>query len=505
MVTAAVERAPRANERVPRARRRWAAWLLPVVLAVGAYLGRANLGHHALVLTLANVAFASLVVLSLRNKPFRSAWLWAVVIVLLDGGFLQLFWLSYKLHTDPVYLAVYTPGLAWIAPRDIESAYRELSLLWAVFACFAAGAVRVGTLPRFPQRTELTRLAELKRVVTLAGAGYALATLVQVALGFGLYGTATAASLPFHLTTVISFYRQNFFPAILILGAWCFDRAGHQQWLRRCVAALGVVAAVEAYVSTSRGTILNYGIPLLFLWILTGRMTKGRKSVVIFGIIASLALSPILTTLRSQRLFASHAITAVSVSQPNGITVSGIVAGLQRSIIRVGGAQGILITQAHSQPLGLNGLPRVFAPNGLIVYYTYQVVRLRQDTALFDLRSPSAPGAAILVGGPIGAALVVLIVLVLLGLCWMGIGRRCRSWPVGCALFCGAVVNYFSEGNMVFIYKALLAAAVIEWIYRRYGGRNSGGRTSGRTSAEAPSHQRMAAGTAVSAPVASSA
>jgi hypothetical protein len=434
------------------------AWLLPITILVGAYLGRASLGPNAPFLDVLNVTMASILVLTIRGLPRRSAWLWAATLVLISGGFLQLFWLSYQLKIDPAYIPTNLPDIAWLSPSDIYGAYLELTALFSVFVVVAALLVHFGPSPRFDLNPQHVGPA-FKRWIAGGTAVYAAATLLQIALGFGLYGTATA-TLPFHSNTIISFYRQELFPSMLLLGVWVFDK-GSTRWRHACIFGLGGVAAVEAYVSTSRGTLITYGVPLLFLWFILGRFTKSRKVLVVLGLVAYLLFTPVLSAIRLDRLSSAHVISGVVRPEDYALAQS-----LDRSLIRVGGAEGILVARHYGQQLGFAGVVDALSPNTLILYYTYNVIGLPKDTPLADFRAPAALGVAVLVGGDVGAVGMWLVLLALFAAGWSWILRCGMSWPVGCALFCGAIASYFSEGGVVIIYKYALAFLAVELLYR---------------------------------------
>ena len=466
-----------AQHRLPRRRVSFsqAGWLLPVLLLTGAVASRSFLGPDWVGLTAVNVACATALVGVGRRRPHRTAWAWAGAIVLLFGGFIQLLWLGYKLRADPMYIIVYSPDLSWLQPEDVVRAYGAFTLLFSAFCLLASVWIVFGPTPRFATQPTSINARHLKIWIVRFSLGYVVLTLVQIVLGFGQFGGASSSGV---LLTPLSLYRQNFFPGVLVVGLWVFDGRDSRWWFG-CLAGLGAVSAIEAYISTSRGTVFTYGLPILFLWYLCRRFLKVRKAIVIGGLAVYFLVNPLLTNLRAERLQATL-MSGYTLPQDTGLSVGGLTQTLDHTLIRVGGAEGLLTAQHVGASLGTPGILDLMRPNFMTDYYTYNIVGIPKAAPIADFRSPAALGNTVLVGGALGAAGVLAFLVFVFGMTWWFIVRFFRSWPVGCALFCGSVVSYVSEGAMVTVYKYLLVALALEWLCRRLSRSANRGGTSGR-------------------------
>lgn len=444
------------------------AWLYPLAFALGALTVRGYLSPEWAFLGILNVLAATVLVAATRHRPAASAWAWAIAIVLLVGGFFQLCWLGYKLNTDPGYVAVYIPQIDFLNEGDISRSYGEFTLLFVVFCSICALLVwTFSPVARHEAQVEVRSPSRLLGTLKWGTALYVVLTLWQVRLGFGSFGTETPA-FPYHLTTIISFYRQIFFPSLLMLGLWVFDNPRDRRWWWTCLVGTAAVTAVEAYVSTSRGTVFTYGIPMLFLWYLCRRFAVWRRWAIIVGLVAYLIASPILTSLRSERLQATQIASGVALPEDGGFSANGIEQTLDHTIVRVGTAEGIITTMHYgvSTGIGYHGLVALVQPNYLTAFFTFEVVGLPRDSSVADFRSPTGLGDTILVGSQFGAVVVLGLLVGVIWVVWRWIVARWEAWPVAGALMCGALVSFFSDGAPVTLYKYAIGAAVIEGLYR---------------------------------------
>jgi hypothetical protein len=454
-----------------------ASWSLVLILVVG---GAISQTHHGVaseswvLLTAANAIALALAIAALRRSQLPPILYSGIMAVFLLGGVLQLYLLSRNLPASSDFMREQAPLLNWVRATDIDQAYELITLTFVTFCIAVAGLAAIPIRPRFPRTSSLSKVKRFTVMLAWASIGYVAFTLLQATLGFG-QASLHNRQLPLHIVAITLFYRRNIYPAILLLGVWVFDRHDRRRSYL-CVIAIGLVAGTEAFVSTSRGTLIADGLPVLFLWLLTGRLTKFRKLLVVAGIGVYLILAPVLSGLRISRVRAA----TQSFSTPTQLTKMSpfSTASLNRQVghilLRVGGTFSILFALHREDRLSVGGLEKVYRPSGLTSYFTNDVMGVPSSVTVAQSQAPTVIGMGTLVGGPIGAVLVLILSLTGLDLLWHWIPRRLWSWPVALSLLAQGGLIFFSEGVTIQLYKVFLGIATVEILYRFTAGR--GGR-----------------------------
>jgi hypothetical protein len=252
-------------------------------------------------LTVLDMAACALLLSRLSAPLTKTLWAWAILLVYIDGLFLKMFWFSWKINS-PEYINARYGEQRWVGRARILEGYSWMTFGFVVF-CAAAAAVitRSRTSPE-PVREAQRPLMGRQALHLLVGvfAVYLLTSLIQVRLGLGLLGGA-ASSLPLHLGTLINLFRQDLAPGLMLLCVWVLDRVD-RQWGMFATGVIIVSAMIDSYLSTSRGILLLTVLPIYFLWLLTGRMTRGRKAGLAVVALAVVVLFPTITALRYKRL-----------------------------------------------------------------------------------------------------------------------------------------------------------------------------------------------------------
>ncbi|MDQ3679168.1 MAG: hypothetical protein M3378_01215 [Actinomycetota bacterium] len=440
--------------------------LLVALLMLGSVLGREHLAADVqtwFLLTSANVLSLVLVLSSLRRTRLPHVMYAGILAVFLVGGIFQLYLLSYDLDEGTI-ISTQAPLLSFISSEDVAYVYGLLSLAFVVFCLLATVLATIPVRPERPLASGPVHLLTFRRVLVAASILYAGLTVLQIVVGFG-QNALQNPSLPFPLIPFTLFFRLQVYPGLLLLGIWVFDRyAMKLSYL--CVGATGVVALSDAYISTHRGAIVNFGLPILFTWLLTGRFTKLRKSIVIAGLVGFLLVAPVLSALRLDRVFAVTETPAVTRNRPSLLSSEALNIELGRLFLRVGGAGSMLFAIDRQDALSVGSFLRVYRPYGLTDYFTFDVVGVPLHATIAQGRSPTLIGMGTLVGGVQGLVMVVALTTVGLTLAWHWIIKRLWAWPVGLAILSHGALVFFSEGVTILFYKSILAIAVTEFVYR---------------------------------------
>lgn len=446
-------------------------WFLLLVVAGGAYIGRGDLVNGAdywVLLTIVNLVTIAAAIVLLRHRPLhRVLVMWGIILVYVLGGVLQAFLFNYNIAANSTFLATQDPEMAFATQGDVGNAYGLITLSFSLTV--GAGLFWAATTRR-PHFPIVQRTASFRRLTTWLiwlSIAYGLLTIFQKLEGFGVLDISPKP-LPLHIVALTLFYRQFVYPGALLVGIWVFDR-GSKRKMWWCVMAIGVVTASDTYLSTSRGDVIYFGLPLLFLWVLTGRFTRLRKSLVIVGLLAYLVATPVLTDLRASRAHAAtntNVATGVATVAPSPFSTAGLDKSIGHTLIRVGGTGSVIQTAGHQAPLSITGIYDAYRPSGLVSYFTYTVVGVPRSSTINEGRTPTAVGLGALVGGTFGVALLSLLTISLMALGWRYILRHFMTWPVALALFAESALRFYSEGVPIQFYKTLLAIAAIEVGYR---------------------------------------
>jgi len=440
------------------------------VLLAGGFIARAHLSADPttwVLLTAANSLALALAVGGLRKANVPPVIHSGILAVFLLGGVFQLYLLSYNYLSHPNFIHDQVPLLGWITSADISGAFGPITLAFVVFCLMVSVLSAVPIQSSIPRASSITNFGPLTALLVWATIGYVGFTVLQVVLGFGQSALFNRA-LPFRVVAITLFYRRDFYPALLLLGIWAYDRRQTKlsYW---CLIATGLVAVSASYVSTSRGAAIIFGLPVLFLWLLTGRFTRLRKVMVMTAFAMYLMAAPVLSGLRVARVQAATGSvpTSSSVASPAPLSAESLNYEVGHVVFRAGGAGSLLFAMHHRGQLSVGGLWRVFRPSGLTSYFTHEVVGIPVSSTIASSQAPTVIGLGMLVGGLGGMVLVLVLIILGLDLASRWIARTLWSWPVAFALLAYAAVAYFSEGVTIQFYKSLLAIGVTEVLYRR--------------------------------------
>lgn len=434
-------------------------WILLSIFLVGYLVCDRVMGpldRSFLGLTVLNVGALTLLLTRLDGALRDTLWAWSALFVFLTGVFLKMFWFVSKLN-DPGYVNRVFPELRWVSDRTILSSYPWATLGFVTFCVAAWVALGWSTPPSRPRRPREVRELTGATLHTVVGffLAYLVATLVQVRLGYGVLGVANP-SVPGRVGTLLTLFRQYVVPGVLLLCLWVFDRR-RRNYAHLTTGLIVLVALLNAAISTSRGVFPLTVASILLLWILTDRLTRQRRIVMITLALIAVVLFPVLSLNRYQK-----------VAQAQGERATPSISTLTNAaffmVTRPTGIEGVWQALDHR---GRFSLPRVLhfmRPQVMTNYYTQSVVRVSRAN---DNRAPGVTGALMIMGGS-GAVVVLMVLFVaFFQLAWRFLASL-EAWPVLLALAGPVVAAFVSESpDPLLIVKLAVQIAICELLYRK--------------------------------------
>jgi hypothetical protein len=418
-----------------------------------------NLGPSFFALTVLDAAACALLLARLSGPLERTLWAWIGLLLLLDGYFARMYWFAYHLNR-PLYINKYYLELRWVTRARIVAGYPWATLGFVIFCLTAAGmlsfAQAVPTQVRDRPRTG--PLEPWCRLIIALFVVYVLASLVQIRLGFGVRGLANP-SLPFRLGTIITFLREAFIPSLLLLGVWVFDGCD-RRWTRTTIWMLLISGIVDSLLSTSRGELLLFTMPIFALWAITGRFTRGRKRALTVVLLIATILVPIVSAIRVHRISGTAApATHISVET---LAQSAFFLGERAGS---GGIEAIWYALDHKGNPSVSTALHYLHPYVFTKFYTQEIVGV---SAANDFRSSGMFGAFIIIGSSVVLILFTIGVVVLTWSLWTVL-RRARTWPVALSLSTVTIMLMIADptGAVLTLPKLLLQVGLCEVVYRR--------------------------------------
>jgi hypothetical protein len=239
-----------------------------------------------------------------------------------------------------------------------------------------------------------------------------------------------------------------------------------------------VCAVLDAYVRGSRGSIVLSFLPLIFLWCLTGKYTTGRKALTAAIILLTVALYPLLTGLRGERIASGQGIdfdremASHQASSAEGIGISldqvaGRIVGIDSMIEIRHHMRTMAGPDSHVSTIEASRLPWLANGGQMVTYMTHSVVGIPDEVV--EGRSPGFLGGPYLVGGPDG--MILFTILFVLGLGW--VWNRMAFQPFAApflAYLASVILSYTEEGvyGLENPISAALAILLVGWIFRRF-------------------------------------
>jgi hypothetical protein len=432
------------------------AWLIPLAFVLVAALPSPALPGGDLVglASIACAAASALFLFSIRGRLWQTLWSRVMLAVFVFGYFIKsaLYVFTYNGPWRELWIE-----LDWVTLADVVRAYLVTATAFVAFCVVASVLAFVRPGERFPTRlaaipTELDgrRLRAILWGTVLLSI---VATILPLLLGFGVMG-AEATTLPFRLDAVVTRFRINVGPALLLWVLWVSDRKQTSRlWLLALASLLGV-GLLDGFMRSSRGSILAVVFPAVLLWLLTKRLTRARLSFGAAAFCLFIVLYPVLTYQRAFRNMGLSISDGVQFAMRASPQAGDLIAPVAFKIgTRISGADGLwhvlaFMKRTAQQDAGVEGpnrVKRAMSSDAMARYSTEQVWGV---TAVGEGRPPGLLGALAIVGGGLGPVVPLLaLFLVTLWAAWW-IAASLKVAPVALALFASMLLAYASEGGL---------------------------------------------------------
>jgi hypothetical protein len=454
---------------------RWVA-LLPFAAVVGAMLtADPSLGAAAVGWSAASLGAAALLVAQLGGAPARTLWAWLLLALFAVGYHLQTV-LAITLDGDPGALRLSIGrDMMWVTPAVAADAYGYIAPAFIVTAIAATIALSVLARVERPAAASAARIDRRRLAWLLAGIGLISLMLAALrwVLDIGVLGRETQ-HLPWRVDTAIFRTQSHLLPALLIYALWASERLANRRFVLAAGALLFAHQLTVGLISTSKAGLLWFAMPVLFLWLLDGRLTR-RRGLLIGVVLAAVILTyPVVTALRYAR------VQAPGVDSPDDFR-EAFVARLatqspafmaretaRRLVVRVNGAAGVWFTLRAAPAAG--GLDALWPDRGvpLVRYYTREIYDV---TGPGDFRQPGLAAAFLIAGGPRGAMAMWVVFVAGAAAAWWASGRL-RTAAASRALIGLHLLTFANEGTLQ--WQDVVAAAVcvlaVEGVHRRLVG-----------------------------------
>lgn len=425
------------------------------LLGLSSYRACSNAaGHEMELITYYLIAAGALlaITLKLRTLHVGNAALWFFVAVLVAGTFPKLSILMAD-RDDPEVMVQEHPELLFVSYSDIVQAHRLAAFSMVLVAIFVISLPPPDRKPApWVQVPSSRRVKALLTVTLLLGS---LATALTHFLGLAILGNEVVR-LPLGLDIVINRTRSDVAPSLALLALYYAIRTSCCE--RTALILVVSLAAGNSFVTTSRGTIFLSAISVALLYHFTGSRARRRRTYAMAGLVVLMGLIafPFFSALRMERVTGEENRFALQ-----DVFSVGEVSG--RVLTRIQGADGLLTIERSLRDGDTASLSDKFSGSALSLgpYYTHQIVRV--DTPN-DFRSPGFIGAAMLLAGPAGFPLVLVLFPAV-----ATVASRVLVWVGVPAVSCVLVVQFvleLSEGTLavkpaVFFVFTLFGVAVV--------------------------------------------
>ncbi len=444
-------RSARTKHRPSLVRARWLLLLLFPVGYIVSYQAFPYSGAEYLVLSLVSAGACAMLVTRLDASINVTLPVWVLLGIFCTGYYLQSYLLAWDSAIYPAHVVVVRD-----ASEDLlMDAYKTTTLAFVTF-CLTAwlmlGIKRLWRCAAGPQNLAASITARCAKFVT----NLLLITIppLEVVLGYISWATgitvmgAENAQLPYRLAGGIFYTRFVILPGLLLLLIWLADRLEFRGRFRIGVALLIAHGIAEAILRSSRASLLFSLLGLMFLFVLSQRLTRPRLRWIAGGLVLVLLMFPVITVYRDLRIGSNPSDVAAPLRESIGYTYGAGAIGKTYSnafvdiLFRVGGTGELLPIQASG--LGPLGILQASHVSRFVIREVYLI-----SPTWINAIAPSLVGWFYLVGGNPGVLFGILGFVMVTLLFWRGLASRSvRARPFAQALFLTFLVLIASEGTL---------------------------------------------------------
>jgi hypothetical protein len=448
-------------------------WLIPLIFLAGQLIiciQSEVFDVRYILLTTALAVVSMYLIRHLGGFSIVSFPLWLLLIITFVTYFIQFYWIL----LDPQITAnCWFPNLHWLAYSP-EVRFNSFLTATLGFVAFGITAYIIAAKPiQSPKPTPNTNTNNLFAVSILTWLIVVLITItcyIMYATGICRMGAETV-TLPFRMGGWILYSRTTLIPGLILLLIWCSDNAQLKQYFIFGIILLLIHGITEVLLTSSRGFFLILFLDLLFLLILSGRLTKHRLGFIIGAAILTITLWPLFSYYRYERMPDHKVPITASFREAVENLFTGpstyseeSATGIQSIFFRTGMISLLPIMGSDPEPLGAGILET--SPTNL---YTNDVLGYSPDHITSS--APSLMGWLYLLGGNITVVIGVSLFTVIFWSGWQLLTKlKLLSLPVGQAMFLGFILGTTIEGTLDQLWLQLLiisgSIAACEFIFR---------------------------------------
>ena len=393
--------------------------------------------------------------------------IWLILVIVILGYFVKFYWLSGLAITESVTDSFDNETLSLAGMPDLMLKAYLISTVGFVAMCLSATLALIlsEAANLSPAEAGLILEAEIdfslseraQRLVTalliIIAVVIVMSAGAQYILGIGVAGVE-AQSVSFRLGGIIFYLRSISIPFFLLIILWLADKYYLKKSFIISMILLIFHGLTQTLLTASRGVLLTLFIPLVLIWILSGRFNLSRRLLMVFSIVCVLLLHPLISNYRMARIGGNAADLSTAISrsaekasssQQDSILVGLLLGGIGGYSARIPGTECILMVLEYGESKGL--FYYLFNKRGLGEIYTQDVAGADPEAVIGI--SPSLIGVFFLLSGYPGIVIgmtgwIFLWLLVCLGLQQL----RVKTALVQLAMICLLVALTTSEGDI---------------------------------------------------------
>ena len=437
-------------------------WLIPLIFLAGQLIicATTDIFDVSYVLLTAVLVIVS-VCLIRRLGRFNAVNfpLWVMLIIIFITYFIQFYWIL----LDPQITANrWFANLHWLAYSP-EVRFNSFLTAALGFISFSITAYIITSktihLPKTTSNIKINYLYAVSILTWLIVVLIAVTSYIMYSTGIGRMGAETV-TLSFRLGGWILYTRTTLILGLILLLIWCSDKGGLKRYFTVGLVLLLIHGISESLLTTSRGFILTLILDVIFLLILTGRLSRHRLGLAAAAAAITLMLWPLVSSYRSTREIDYKVPITTSLHEAVESLYTGpstyfeeSVNDLQSIFFRTGMRSLFPIMGSDPEPFGM----KVFETK-ITDFYTNDVVGYSPEHHTSS--APSLFGWLYLLGGNIAVVIGISLLTVILWFFWLYLSRiKLVSLPVSQALFLGFILGISIEGTLDGIWLRLLVLA----------------------------------------------
>jgi hypothetical protein len=417
-----------------------ARWLLLGVILIAT--AQSRLSTDATFLVANGVSLAALALLLTRLKHARQLWAWIPLFIFLQGYYVK----TYRMVADvfsPDFSSVYGGEYSWIHDTVLIRGMPWIATAFSVVCLttwFALGLMPERDLapaPITPSGATSRRALRMCLIVFLASL---VACCLQAYLGFGVMGIVGARPA-FGIGMAIVRLRTEVAPALLLLILWLFERSRSRRALIP-LTMIVLLSVADTILRTSRGSLLFFMTPVLFLWILTRSLNPPRVVAGISVLGLTVLLHPLITAVRGERINYSTGLLEsidAALAETNGTLLESSLSSADHVSSRVSGADGVWFSlDSTPDTLSLARVTQLITMDETFgEYYTSEVYGLSIEG---DYRAPGFVGTLMVIGGY--PAVIVFSALYIIAVAF--------AWRIMSSLSMAVVTKAYVAGRLLY-------------------------------------------------------